>query len=379
MVAELNRLRAQIDDIDREMIRLLARRLELTAQAGEVKSRHGLPLYVPDRESAMIRARRREAQQQGVPPDLIEDILRRTMRESYSSEEDGGFTTLKPDLGPLVIIGGKGQLGSLFGRLFALSGYQVRVLERDDWPRATEILDGAGLVLVSVPIDVTEATLRRLPRLPQGCLLADFTSIKSAPLRAMLEVHEGPVVGLHPMFGPDVPTLAKQVVAYCDGREPAAYRWLLEQLQVWGARVYGVSPEDHDRAMTLIQALRHFTSFAYGLHLAKENPDLEHLLALSSPIYRLELAMVGRLFAQDPRLYADIIMASPDNLAMIQRFHHHLSEAIALIERADKDAFVRAFLEVRSWFGDYAAQFLDESRTLLRHTTDNFDHRQRRR
>lgn len=50
--------------------------------------------------------------------------------------------------------------------------------------------------------------------------------------------------------------------------------------------------------MAFIQALRHFATFAYGLHLAEENVRLEQLLALSSPIYRLELAMVGRLFAQ---------------------------------------------------------------------------------
>jgi chorismate mutase/prephenate dehydrogenase len=50
--------------------------------------------------------------------------------------------------------------------------------------------------------------------------------------------------------------------------------------------------------MAFIQALRHFATFAYGLHLAEENVRLEQLLALSSPIYRLELAMVGRLFAR---------------------------------------------------------------------------------
>lgn len=58
--------------------------------------------------------------------------------------------------------------------------------------------------------------------------------------------------------------------------------------------------------MTLIQALRHFTSFAYGLHLSRENPNIDKLLKLSSPIYRLELAMVGRLFGQD-RTYTVIL------------------------------------------------------------------------
>ncbi len=56
------------------------------------------------------------------------------------------------------------------------------------------------------------------------------------------------------------------------------------------------------------------------------------LLALSSPIYRLELAMVGRLFAQDPQLYADIIMSSERNLALIKRYYKRFGEAIELLD-----------------------------------------------
>lgn len=36
----------------------------------------------------MLASRRAEAEALGVPPDLIEDVLRRVMRESYSSEND---------------------------------------------------------------------------------------------------------------------------------------------------------------------------------------------------------------------------------------------------------------------------------------------------
>ena len=63
-----------------------------------MKSRHGLPVYVPEREAAMLASRRQEAENLGVPPDLIEDVLRRVMRESYVSENDKGFKTLCPQL-----------------------------------------------------------------------------------------------------------------------------------------------------------------------------------------------------------------------------------------------------------------------------------------
>lgn len=60
MVAELTALRDQIDEVDKALLDLLAKRLHLVAEVGEVKSRHGLPVYVPEREAAMLASRRRE-------------------------------------------------------------------------------------------------------------------------------------------------------------------------------------------------------------------------------------------------------------------------------------------------------------------------------
>ncbi len=371
MVAELTALRDQIDEVDQALLGLLAKRLELVAQVGEVKSRYGLPIYVPEREASMLASRRQEAEALGVSPDLIEDVLRRLMRESYTHENDKGFKTLCPSLRPVVIVGGSGKMGRLFEKMLTLSGYQVRILDKQDWDRADQLLQDAGMVIISVPIHLTEKIIADLPVLPDDCILVDLASVKNRPLQAMLAAHTGPVLGLHPMFGPDSGSLAKQVVVWCDGRQPEAYQWFLEQIQVWGARLHCISATEHDQNMAFIQALRHFTTFAYGLHLAEEDVNLDQLLALSSPIYRLELAMVGRLFAQDPQLYADIIMSSESNLALIKRYHQRFGEAISLLEQSNKQAFISSFERVEQWFGDHAQRFLVESRSLLRSANDS--------
>lgn len=378
MAEELNALRDKIDAVDRQLIDLLAARLALVGEVGEVKSRHGLPIYAPDREASMLARRRAEAELLGVPGDLIEDVLRRVMRESYilesASEKENHFKCMKPDLGKVVIIGGQGQLGRLFGQMFGLSGYRVESLEQGDWPRSDAILADAGLVMVAVPIDITCQIIDRLGKLPADCLLVDVTSVKAAPLEHMLAVHQGPVLGLHPMFGPDVASLAKQVIVCCQGRDPAASQWLLDQMTIWGARLQQVEAKAHDEAMTLIQALRHFATFAYGWHLSREQANIDRLLNLSSPIYRLELAMVGRLFAQDPHLYADIILSSPQNLAMIRRYYQNFGEALGLLERGDRAGFIEAFSQVSSFFGEHADEFLRESRTLLAQANDRRHH-----
>lgn len=369
--SELEQLRGQIDAIDQQLLHLLRKRLDLVAQVGMVKHVAGLPIYAPQREAAMLAKRREEAQAMGIAPQLIEDILRRLMRESYLNEKDVGFKQVKNDLGSVVIVGGKGQLGGLFQQMLSLSGYQVKLLDKDDWQRAESLFADVGLVLVTVPIAITCNLIReKLSQLPPECILADLTSIKTEPMKAMLAAHKGPVVGFHPMFGPDVGSLAKQVVVVCHGREADKYQWLLEQITIWGARIVEAKPERHDNAMQLVQAMRHFSTFVYGLNLCKEGADIETLLQFSSPIYRLELAMVGRLFAQNPELYADIIFAQQDSQHAIGNYLNNYRDAFELLKRGDRAEFIQQFRRVAKWFGDFAPQFQRESRMMLQSVND---------
>ncbi|MPY26817.1 bifunctional chorismate mutase/prephenate dehydrogenase [Shewanella psychropiezotolerans] len=369
--SDLENLRGLIDGVDQQLIHLLRKRLDLVAQVGAVKHGAGLPIYAPQREAAMLAKRRDEAQKMNVSPQLIEDILRRLMRESYLNEKDVGFKQINEDLGDVVIVGGEGKLGGLFSQMLTLSGYQVKVLDKDDWASAAQTFEGAGLVIVTVPISITCELIRdKLSSLPSDCILADLTSVKTEPVKAMLAAHSGPVVGLHPMFGPDVGSLAKQVVVVCHGRDSDKYQWLLEQIKIWGARLVEAEPEKHDKAMQLVQAMRHFSSFVYGLNLYKEEADIGSLLQFSSPIYRLELAMVGRLFAQSPELYADIIFAQKESMHAIGDYLDNYSQALSLLQAGDRDAFVAQFKEVAQWFGDFAPQFQRESRAMLQSVND---------
>lgn len=359
----LKDLRSEIDSLDRELIQLFAKRLELVSQVGKVKHQHGLPIYAPEREIAMLQARRLEAEKAGISADLIEDVLRRFMRESYANENQFGFKTINSDIHKIVIVGGYGNLRA--------SGYPISILDREDWAVAESILANADVVIVSVPINLTLETIERLkPYLTENMLLADLTSVKREPLAKMLEVHTGAVLGLHPMFGADIASMAKQVVVRCDGRFPERYEWLLEQIQIWGAKIYQTNATEHDHNMTYIQALRHFSTFANGLHLSKQPINLANLLALSSPIYRLELAMIGRLFAQDAELYADIIMDKSENLVVIETLKQTYDEALTFFENNDRQGFIDAFHKVHDWFGDYSEQFLKESRQLLQQAND---------
>ncbi|TLU64764.1 bifunctional chorismate mutase/prephenate dehydrogenase [Thalassotalea litorea] len=369
--AELSALREQIDDIDHQLLSLLATRRKITSQVGTLKSKAGVAIFDPSREQALLASLADKCKDYEVSPDLIQDLFKRIMRDSYSSQDERGYQKVNADIEKVVVIGGKGQLGSIFVDLFKRSGYQVHTLEAQDWPNADNILTGANLVIVAVPINVTERVINQLSDLDKDCILADITSIKSEPMTHMLNVHKGPVVGLHPMFGPGVTGMIKQTVIVCEGRALHHCEWLMQQLQVWGAELKYYSAAEHDETMAMVQVMRHFSTISYGYHLMQEGTDLQRLLDMSSPIYRLELAMVGRLFAQDKQLYADIIFSNGNNVAVMKRYAERFLTLLSAVECQDKELFLNTFTQVSDWFGDYAQSFLLESQQLLNKTKES--------
>lgn len=266
--------------------------------------------------------------------------------------------------GHIVIVGGNGAMGSLFARLFKENRFQVKILEQHNQSEAHTMLAGARAVIVAVPISDTCRVVEALPALPVDCLLADITSFKRAPLTAMLKKHSGPVIGLHPMFGPDIDRMDGQLIIHCPGRKAKQCQWLLEILSAWGARLIEADAEEHDNNMAFVQGLRHFVFFSLGMAMMREKPEPARLLAMATPSFQIDMMQVGRMFSQDARLYADIFMSSADNLSLIKKYYAGLVELLAVLESGDKAEFERIFLKVRNWLGEQAVPLNRQSVAL---------------
>jgi isochorismate pyruvate lyase len=71
----LDRVRAEIDDIDDELVAVLARRERLVRRAGNLKDDE-LAVRAPDRVEEVIAGVRRRAEGHGADPDIVERIYR---------------------------------------------------------------------------------------------------------------------------------------------------------------------------------------------------------------------------------------------------------------------------------------------------------------
>ena len=85
---ELEKIRKEIDGLDEELVRILAKRIGLIPMVAEYKKKNNVERKDPSREEEIIKAKRELAKEFGVDPDLVEDLFRRIIEESHRIEKD---------------------------------------------------------------------------------------------------------------------------------------------------------------------------------------------------------------------------------------------------------------------------------------------------
>lgn len=360
-------VRAMIDALDRDLLQILARRMALVAEVAAWKRQHGIRIRDPEREQDVLRDRHERAVELGLPPGEIESIFRVLLRSSRDHQAALRAEVPSGDVPrTIAIIGGHGKIGRLFARLFGDLGHRLLVVDTDTVLRAEEAAAAADVTLISVPIDRTDEVIRSVgPHVRADGLFMDVTSIKSAPVQAMLDSTTASVVGTHPMFGPSVHTLQGQRVVLCRARGDAWANWLAQALAARGLVITETTPEHHDRVMSVVQVLTHFQTQVQGLTLARLGLPLSETLPFTSPAYLLELYVAARHFAQDPGLYGPIEMRNPRTAEVTSAYGRAVSELATVLANGDQSAFTRLFDEVREFFGDFTAEALVQSSFLI--------------
>ena len=117
--------------------------------------------------------------------------------------------------------------------------------------------------------------------------------------------------------------------------------------------------------MAIVQVLHHFKTQVLGLSLSRSGAALEETLRFTSPAYLLETYVTGRHFAQSPDLYGPIEMLNPDSESMIEGFRRASADLAAILAAGDQGAFDEMFAEVRSFFGGFTEEALEQSGFLI--------------
>ena len=96
-MADLDDLRARIDQLDGALIAIVAERLEVCRQVAAVKEGSDTPVIQPARVRDVVESRRQQAIDAGVDPDFVEQLFRVLLTETHRIEVAGHRRDAAPE------------------------------------------------------------------------------------------------------------------------------------------------------------------------------------------------------------------------------------------------------------------------------------------
>ncbi len=96
-VSDLAALRARIDELDRQLVRVVAARLAVCEEVAQLKAGSDTPVIQPQRVRDVVTSRRQWAIDDGVDPDFVEQLVRVLLSETHRIEVAGARPDPAPD------------------------------------------------------------------------------------------------------------------------------------------------------------------------------------------------------------------------------------------------------------------------------------------
>lgn len=342
MANALDALRRQVREIDREILRLAARRLGVAKEIGKRKLESGAPVrdYVAEREvlsrfdalcadleldSTMGRA---------IAMALIGGAVR-TQEELHESTFEGTKQRIS-------IVGGRGRMGAWLAHYFHSRGHRVTIcdpagrLEGFHSARSLETaVRDAEIVALAVPLHLAAEVYGTLVDLRPPGVIVDVFSLKSSVLEQIARARDlgMAVTSCHPLFGPDVYLLSDHTLLLCPCGEPSADATVESLFSGTSLDLVNVPVADHDRMMGIVLGLGHAINIIFTEALARSGMTSEQLDRVATTTYLKQANTAAEVARENPRLYYDI-----------QHLNEHSREVYDLIDVA-LEAFRGAALD----------------------------------
>lgn len=355
---EIARLRDEIADVDREIIGLVAKRLDLAAQVGLEKKVLGRPLRDPRAEELVHARLLAEATKRGISPSFGDGLVRLLIEESLQRQER--VRPSEPVHERVLVVGGAGRMGQWLCRYFRTRGWDVVVHDiagpLDGFSFEPDLNKGvheADVVAISVPISVSADVLRSIAAMKPKALLFDVCSLKAPIARELRAMSRAGlrIASVHPIFGPNLWPTSSGTITFSDCGNSKALLEVTELFRASEASFVSISLDRHDECMAFLLGLSHLCLLTFARCVAESSFDLTGLKAPAGTTFsRLSSAAAG-LLADPPTLLRDIQALNPHTPFIHRRIRETLDEwqnAIA----SDGSGFLRLFGQTRTDFAE---------------------------
>lgn len=250
---------------------------------------------------------------------------------------------------------------------------KLKVNYTDDNIKAVKNSD---ITIFSVPIEYMVDTIRQVaPYAPKGSLLVDVTSVKTETAETLTKYAPDNVniLPTHPMFGPRITSLDGQVVILTPIAERCDiwYEKVLHYLNKKGAKIVISTPQEHDKTMSVVQGLTHFSYISIASTIQQLQISVKKSREFASPVYSLMLDMISRIVSQNPYLYYSIQKSNPKTQYARGELIKQMQYLSDLINNNEEEEFVKNMSSSARYLDEYE-EALGRSDKAISILTDDF-------
>lgn len=287
----------------------------------------------------------------------------------------------------ITIIGGTRGLGEWITRVLKKDNHNITITSRNQTSGEKvakklgvnysndniSSIKNADIIIFSVPIEHMIKTIEEVaPHAPKESLLMDVTSIKKDPTDALLKYapEDVEILPCHPMFGPRVPSLEGQVVILTPVNRSKKWFGIVESfLKRNNTKIVITTPEEHDKNMSVVQGLTHFSYISIASTIKKLNINVKKSREFASPVYSLMLDMISRIVSQNPYLYYSIQKSNKETSFTRKQLIEEIMFLAYLIENGEEEEFVKNMSDSAKHLDEYeeALGRSDKAISILTH------------
>lgn len=360
----LKGLRVEVARTDEQIMKLIARRLDLARRVGEIKLKAGLPIQDYNVEKMVLERNLRRARELELPPEIAEDVTRTLIHYAVQVQDERHRRARRRQrtrATTVLVVGGCGAMGNWIARYFNSFGYSIAIFDerRDATPAEFAIVEDleraarrSGIIALATPISATPELLRRIAATRTKALVFDICSLKSPLYGAIDEALAAGirVTSVHPMFGPGASMLAGRNIVFCETGPKDYSRFARSLFEATTARLIDVPLRMHDRFMGYVLGLSHLVNLVFGRALALSGFSYPELQELSSTTFNAQTKVSEAVARENQDLYYEIQTANDETPEVLSGFSTALEELASAIIAKDRKGFRELMDSARHFF-----------------------------
>ena len=376
-MSDLDALRTEISDLDRRLLELLNRRLELVAAVRDHKDEAGERWIDPEREAellqALVGANHGPLSERAVRSifSAVLDVLKEEVAAERCAPASPPAPPERPRAVERLAVVGTGLVGTSVALAAARAGTRTRGFDSDSGVLAraaargalepasslAEAVADAELVVVAVPVGVAPAVVQEaLAAAGSNAVVTDVASTKR-PLAALIDPRFVPG---HPVAGgatggpgraaADLFDAATWFLAPNEASSAESVALVERFVASIGARAVRTDAESHDRMLALTSHLPHALANLLMLRAAEDEESLAFAGA--------SLREMTRLAGANAAVWSDIFLGNADEIATalagLRTSLDELEQALRAGNRASIESSIAAAAAARERLESFA-------------------------